>query len=147
MRADGHENVRLEFKDGKVTRERLITMMRPLQREFEKILVRASEANIKGMSGSCKNMLTHKDAMWNFVTHKGVDPTNNHAERELRAFVLWRKRSFGTRSERGNQFAARLMTVVHTCRKQGKSVLDFLVATVRAHKLADVMPSLYAPAV
>lgn len=25
----------------------------------------------------------------------------NHAERELRAFVLWRRRSFGSQSERG----------------------------------------------
>lgn len=50
-----------------------------------------------------------------------VEPTDNHAERELRAFVLWRKRSFGTQSERGNRFAERLMTVAHTARKQGKN--------------------------
>ncbi len=30
-----------------------------------------------------------------FVDRDDVEPTNNNAERELRAFVLWRRRSFG----------------------------------------------------
>jgi hypothetical protein len=34
-----------------------------------------------------------------FVEHDGVEPTNNHGELELREFVLWRKRSFGSQSE------------------------------------------------
>jgi len=42
--------------------------------------------------------------------------------------VLWRKRCFGTQSERGNLFAERLMTVAHTARKQRKDVLAFLTA-------------------
>ncbi len=51
---------------------------------------------------------------------------------ELRAFVLWRKRSFGSQSERGERFAERVMTAAHTIRKQGKDVLDFLVRSVTA---------------
>jgi transposase len=47
--------------------------------------------------------------------------------------VLWRKRSFGTQSDRGERFAERVMTAVRTARKQGKSVLDFMVASVTAH--------------
>jgi transposase len=42
--------------------------------------------------------------------------------------VLWRRRSFGTQSERGDRFAARMMTIAHTARKQGRDVLDFLTA-------------------
>ena len=73
-----------------------------------------------------------------------VEPTNNHAERELRAFVLWRKRSFGTRSDRGNRFAERLMSIAHTARKQARNILDFLVAwCMRGH--ADLSPSLLCP--
>jgi len=40
-------------------------------------------------------------SLWTFVEHEGVEPTNDHVERELRAFVLWRKGSFETQSERG----------------------------------------------
>lgn len=46
----------------------------------------------------------------------------------MRAFVLWRRRSFGTQSQRGNLFAERLMTVAATARKQNKNVLAFLTA-------------------
>ena len=47
--------------------------------------------------------------------------------------MLWRKRSFGSQSERGERFAERIMTAVRTARKQGKDVLDFLVRSVTAH--------------
>ena len=75
----------------------------------------------------------------------GVEPTNNHAERELRSFVLWRRRSFGTQSDRGNRFAERLMSIAHTARKQGRDVLAFLVAcATRADD--EPAPSLFAAA-
>ena len=72
-----------------------------------------------------------------------VDPTNNHGERELRAFVLRRKTSLGTQSERGNHFAARMMTVAHTAKKQGKNVFDFVAATYQATCAGAKRPSLF----
>ncbi len=120
------------FRNGQLTRDELATWMRPLQRRFELVLERAGATGIARLSGSCADILAHRDALWTFVTHEGVDPTNNHAERELRAFVLWRRRSFGSQSERGERFAERVMTVAHTARKQGKSVLDFMVACCAA---------------
>jgi transposase len=116
------------FKDDKLCRDELVSRMVPVRQQMEALLERIVAAGIKGVSGSCANMLAHKEALWRFVDHDGVDPTNNHAERELRAFVLWRKRSFGTQSERGNLFAERLMTIAHTARKQNKNVLAFLTA-------------------
>lgn len=120
------------FKDGHLTRAELLFWMRPLQRDVERLLERGKKSASEGMSGSCADILAHRDALWTFVTHEGVEPTNNHAERELRDFVLWRRRSFGTRSERGDRFAERAMTVVRTARKQGLDVLDFLVRSIKA---------------
>ena len=120
------------YKDDKLSREQLVSRMAPVRQQVEALLARIVAADIKGLSGSCANMLVHKEALWTFVDHDGVDPTNNHAERELRAFVLWRRRSFGTQSERGNRFAERLMTVAHTACKQNKNVFDFLTACCRA---------------
>lgn len=133
------------FKNGQLTREELKAWMRPLQRQFEEVLERASTAGIPRMSGSCADILAHKEALWTFVTNEGVGPTNNEAERELRAFVLWRKRSFGAQSERGHRFAERIMTVAHTARKQGKNVLDFLVGCMTAHRDGTTPPRLIAP--
>jgi hypothetical protein len=76
----------------------------------------------------------HKAALWTFVDHEGVEPTNNHAEREIRAFVLWRKRSFGTQSARGHTFAENLMTVARTARKQRRNVLAFLSKCCEAQR-------------
>ena len=78
--------------------------------------------------------------------HGYLQASHNHAERELRAFVLWRKRCFGAQSERGNLFAERLMTVVHTARKQHKDVLPFLTACCQAQLDGTHAPSLFAAA-
>lgn len=131
-----------DYKAGKLNREKFVAWMAPLQQQFEAVLARAVAAEIKDMSGSCRNMLAHKQALWTFVKQRGVEPTNNHAEQELRAFVLWRRRSFGTQSQRGNLFAERLMTIAHTARKQNKNVLAFLTACCQA-QTGSPAPSLF----
>jgi transposase len=120
------------FKDGLLTRQELQFWLRPVQRDIERLLERGAAADTERLSGSCADILAHRDALWTFVTHEYVEPTNNHAELELRDFVLWRKRSFGSQSERGERFAERVMTAVRTARKQGKNVLDFMVRSVTA---------------
>ena len=62
----------------------------------------------------------------------------------MRDFVLWRRRSFGTRSERGDRFAERIMTVVRTARKQGTDVLGFLVRSITACVNSAAAPKLLA---
>jgi transposase len=121
------------FKSGELSRQELRHRMRPIARDVERVLERGAAADIDRLSGSCADILAHRDALWTFVEHDGVDPTNNHGELELRDFVLWRKRSFGSQSERGERFAERVMTAVRTTRKQGKDVLDFLIRTVTSH--------------
>jgi hypothetical protein len=76
------------------------------------------------------------------VAHAGVEPTNNAAERALRPAVLWRKGSFGSASERGSRFVERMLTVAATCRQQGRSVLEYLVAAVEATARGETAPSL-----
>jgi transposase len=133
-------------KTGKMSREEFRELMVPVRKHVELLLERGRAAKLKLISGSCEDMLEHRAALWTFVDNEGVEPTNNHAERELRAFVLWRKRSFGTQSERGNLFAERLMTVAHTARKQNKNVLEFLTACCVAARADATPPSLFATA-
>jgi len=130
------------FKEGDLTRQELRFWMRPIQRDIERALERGASADIERLSGSCADILAHREALWTFVSHDGVEPTNNHGELELRDFVLWRKRSFGSQSERGERFAERVMTAVRTARKQSMDVLDFLVRTVTAHAQGTPPPRL-----
>jgi transposase len=56
--------------------------------------------------------------------------------------VLWRKGSFGCDSEAGSRFAERVLTVVATCRQQGRSLSAFLVAAGEAALRGSPPPSL-----
>ena len=89
------------YQEGALTREELNTWMQPVRRHFERTLEDAVKADIERLSGSCADMLAHREALWTFSNNEGVEPTNNHAERALRSFVLWRRKSFGSQSDRG----------------------------------------------
>jgi len=132
-----------DFKQGKLSRKQLQSLMAPVRLQVEAVLQRAVDADIDRLSGSCTDILKHRLALWTFVDTQGVEPTNNHAELELRDFVLWRKRSFGTQSQRGNLYAERLMTVARTARKQNINVLRFLSACCRAD--GHDVPSILSP--
>jgi transposase len=56
--------------------------------------------------------------------------------------VLWRKGSFGSDSAAGSRFAERLLTVVASCRQQGRLLLAFLVAAGEAALHGTAAPSL-----
>ncbi len=82
----------------------------------------------------CQNLLALEPALWTFTREEGVEPTNNHAERVLRQGVLWRKNFFGCASDRGARFVERMLTVAQSLRLQKRSVLNFLVASLEAHR-------------
>ena len=99
---------------------------------------------VKGFQGACRNILDHREALWRFVFEAGVDPTNNHAERELRGLVCWRRTTGGSHSDRGDLFAANLKSVIHTCRKQRRHVLTYLHSALHAALRGRKTPSLIA---
>ncbi len=63
----------------------------------------------------------------------GVEPTNNLAERTLRFGVLWRKKSQGTRSDKGCRWVERILSLRHTCKLQCKSTFNVLVDAFSAY--------------
>lgn len=129
-------------RDGTMSRAQFRRTMTVLRARVEECLERGAGLDVRGVSGACKNILAHREALWAFVDRNGVEPTNNHAEQQLRAFVLWRKKSFGSQSERGCMFAQRIMSVVHTLRKQHRPVFSFLVDACKASLGVWPAPSL-----
>lgn len=73
------------------------------------------------------------NSLFTFLFEKGVDPTNNLAERMIRFAVLWRKRSQGTKSDKGNRWVERILSLRQTCRLQGKSTFEVLTDAVRCY--------------
>jgi transposase len=70
------------------------------------------------------------EALWVFLDVQGVEATNNIAERAHRFGVLWRKRSQGTCSEKGNRWVERVLSLRHTCRIRGRPTFPLLVDAV-----------------
>lgn len=56
--------------------------------------------------------------------------------------MLWRKTSFGSASRGGSLFVERMLTICESLRAQGRSILDFLVATMDAAAYGRTAPSL-----
>ncbi len=61
--------------------------------------------------------------LFRFVTNPNIDPTNNISERELRALVIIRKISNGSRSTMGANATAMLLSVIQTLRLNKQNVL------------------------
>jgi len=72
----------------------------------------------------CAKLLRERKSLWHFLKKPTIDPTNNLAERNIRHFVLWRKKTFGTRSERGNRFIERMLTVLMTTKQVGENIIQ-----------------------
>jgi transposase len=77
-----------------------------------------------------RRLLREMDSLWVFLAQHGVDPTNNRAERALRFGVLWRKRSQGTASVKGNRWVERILSLKETCRLHARSTYAVLVEAV-----------------
>ena len=63
-------------------------------------------------------------------------------ERAERHAVIWRRISGGTDSAAGSRFVERMLTVVATCRQQGRNVLDSLTSCFEAARSGQAIPSL-----
>ena len=91
---------------------------------------------------TCAQILKVEPALWTFVEHPGVEPTNNAAERAIRPAVLWRKVSLGAQSYAGAEFVAAALTVIMSLKSQDRSILDYLTEVFEAHTRRLTMPSL-----
>lgn len=80
-----------------------------------------------------REVLREIDSLWVFLDEAGVEPTNNRAERALRFAVLWRKRSNGTQSEKGNRWVERLLSFRQTCRLRKQPTFPLLADAVKAY--------------
>jgi transposase len=130
------------FEQGNVTRQRLQALIEPLQRRLGKALLKGALGDDARVGKFCENVLLLESALWTFVTHEGVEPTNNRIERLLRRAVLWRRRSFGSNSAAGCRFVERILTVVQTCRLHGKNALEYLCNAVQNHRAGLSCPCL-----
>jgi transposase len=116
--------------------------MSRLRREFKHALTDGSRCHCAKTAATCFEILKVEEGLWTFAREPGVEPTNNAAERALRHAVIWRRISGGTNSQDGSRFVERMLSVVATCRQQGRNVLDYLSRCFEADHRGQAIPSL-----
>jgi len=130
------------LRRGEIDRAALRRRIAPVKARFHELLVEGLQNSHPKANGLCAKLIPVWPSLWVFVENEGVEPTNNDAERALRPAVLWRKGSFGSQSESGSTYVARVLTIVASLRKQGRHVLDFLIAAVTAQRMGTRSPTL-----
>lgn len=79
--------------------------------------------NVKKLIGKISNGFEY---WFTFVTHPGIEPTNNNAERAIREHVVQRKIIGTLPNEKGTSIHERLMTVLATWSQLGLDNLQML---------------------
>ena len=138
------------MRDGTLTREQFALHVRHLRAGFKAELESAAalpiaqgeKTPLAKTVRTCRMLLKVEPALWTFVTTVGVEPTNNAAERALRPAVIWRRTSFGSQSQAGSEFVARMLTVSASLKAQQRSLLEFLIQACRAAREGLAPPSL-----
>jgi len=131
-----------EARGAPLTRAQLIRRVRPLAKRLFALADQHRDSADTDVRNLARAFMKHHEWFFTFVTKKGVDPTNNVAERSLRHAVLWRKTSFGTRSVAGEFAVSRLLTITQTCQLQQLNVLAYLTAAIRCHRRRQAVASL-----
>jgi transposase len=142
-------------RDGTLSRKEFQLLVSPIKSRVQKLLAETAAFEIGSRENTpwaktvrtCRQLLKVETALWLFVEVEDLEPTNNSAERAIRPAVLWKKNSFGSQSENGSIFVARMLTVVSSLRSQNRSVLDFIRETITAHRQGFSTPSLVPTAI
>ena len=132
-----------DYRAGKISRAALVRRMGPVRRKVERLLLRGMQSG-GDARGTCRELYEHRQWLWTYLRHEGIEPTNNAGERSLRHAVIWRKLSFGTQSAAGSRFAETMLTVIETCRQQRRNAFTFITAAIEARLAHQSAPSLLA---
>ena len=126
--------------------DRLRADIAPIRQQFHELLAKGARCRDPKTRRFCQGLLDHETALWTFTRVPGVPATNNASERALRHAVHWRRTSYGTQTDTGNQIVERLLTARETCRLQGRRLHDYLTSAITANLHGHpIPPILVAP--
>lgn len=130
------------YRNGELSHASLRVLLHANRRDLEWMLLQGRDCRDAKARALCRDVLKRFSSLWTFTRREGVEPDNNRAERVLRKAVLWRKGSYGSDSSNGSRFAERMLTICESLRLQGRDVLAFLEAAIRARAGSAAYPSL-----
>jgi hypothetical protein len=130
------------FREGYISREELFGSTTLMRARMKRCCMKYRNSPDGKVCARSNRMLDNWPHLFTFITHEGVETTNNAAEREARPIVQWRKICFGNQSEESERFTERILSVTRTCRLQGKNAFHFLSDLMEAAFSGKLRPSL-----
>ena len=121
-----------QFKNNEISRKSRDHRLRYSRKRLENYLIDCLASGTEELAKFSEKILDKFESLWKFAKFSDVDPTNNLAERDLRKIVLWRKKSYGTRSNRGQRYVERISSVCGTLKRTRQNIFDFLKKAVSA---------------
>jgi transposase len=101
-----------------------------LERRLDRLL--EWERNNPANERLAKHLARHRDQLFTFLRHPGLDATNWRAEQAIRPAVVNRKVWGGSRTHTGARAQSILMSVLRTCAQQHRDALAFVSQTLCA---------------
>ncbi len=106
----------------------LAAYARDLERRLDKVMA-CQPANLHGKRLR-KRYGKDRDSLFTFMTERGVPPTNNGSERDIRPSTVFRKVTNGFRSDWGSDLYAGVRSTLNTGRRQGLSAFQAIQAAI-----------------
>jgi transposase len=119
-------HIHKKYRKGETTLEERNRLLGYRKRKLESYLEDGMANGSDELFKLSEKLLDDFDKLWMFTKVSGMEPTNNLAERDLRKLVIWRRKSYGTRSDRGKRFVERITSVAQTLKRRKRSILSFL---------------------
>jgi transposase len=123
-------HLRNRYKKGEVSAEQLRRARRQFDLRLRDLAWPARE--VPAYETLSEHLWRHRDEWFTFLSHPEVEPTNWEGEQAIRPAVVNRKVWGGNRTWAGARAQEVLMSVLETCRRAGRSGLEFVSVTLRA---------------
>jgi transposase len=123
-------HLRNRYKKGEVSAEQL----RGARQEFDNRLrdLAWPAREVPAYETLSAHLWKHLDEWFTFLSHPEIEPTNWEVEQAIRPAVVNRKVWGGNRTWVGARAQGVLMSVLETCKRTGRSGLEFVSQTLRA---------------
>ena len=122
--------LRKALSDGRIDVLRFLRRARKLRKRTWYYLRQISDIDeATGAVRVAKNIMKYENMMWKFLDDTiNIPLTNNHAERQIRHYVVYRKNSYFTQSDRVNRFLERIISLYLTWKQKGQNPFLNLLA-------------------
>src|SRR6516165_6069751 len=91
------------YRHGEMAWSTLLGYARPIRWGVRQALGRGVSCASEKTAATCRNLLEGEEHLWTFLRVRGIEPTNNAAERALRHAVVGRRTRAGAHRQRPRQ--------------------------------------------